>query len=139
MPPRFTDFVDRLTGQSFETLLRLLFLRMGYKTQLTQATGDYGADLILDDGSAHLYAAQAKRYKGDVGICAIQEVLGGMSYYGCQTGVICTTANLTRQATQLAVKHGAVIILSRAILLNLFDQYLSDVVVLPLAQMSEEP
>jgi len=105
---------------------------MGYRTECTPTTGDYGADLVLDDGSDHRYAVQAKRYRGDVGIAAVQEVLGAMSFYVCQTGVICTTAKLTRQATELAMRDGRVIILSRTVLLKLFERYLTDVMILPL-------
>ena len=105
---------------------------MGYQTECTPTTGDYGADLVLDDGMDHRYAVQAKRYQGDVGIAAVQEVLGAMSYYACQIGVICTTAKLTRQATELATRDGRVIIVSRPVLLKLLEIYLSDVVILPL-------
>ena len=62
-----------------------------------------------------------------------------MSYYGCQVGLICTTATLTRQAAELAARDGRVIVLSRTTLLNLFEKHLSDVVILPLTVMSEEP
>lgn len=39
--------IDRIHGVQFEQYLGYLFRAQGYKAQVTKASGDYGADLIL--------------------------------------------------------------------------------------------
>src|SRR5690554_3560859 len=39
--------VDKMPGREFEEFLQVLLKSRGYKVQLTTASGDYGADLVL--------------------------------------------------------------------------------------------
>ena len=55
----------------------------GYAVELTATTGDYGADLILTKDRQRI-AVQAKRYRGSVGVQAVQEGLSGQAYYRCE-------------------------------------------------------
>jgi len=50
---------------------------------LTATTGDYGADLILTKDRQRI-AVQANRYRGSVGVQAVQEGLSGQAYYRCE-------------------------------------------------------
>ena len=39
--------VDKMSGRKFEEYLQILLKAKGYYAELTPASGDYGADLIL--------------------------------------------------------------------------------------------
>jgi restriction system protein len=94
--------LDRLTGEQFEEFLAVAFTKKGYQVERTPLTGDKGADLILIGTTGGRVAVQAKRYTALVGITAVQEVLGGMSYYRCPHGIVITTSGFTRDAVELA-------------------------------------
>lgn len=95
--------LSQLSGKEFEIFLAGLFRKLGYRVELTPAIGDYGADLILTKPDEKI-AVQAKCYSGSVGVSAVQEVLAGMVYYGCQSAWVITTGSLTQNAIELARK-----------------------------------
>jgi restriction system protein len=72
--------IDSMDGIQFEYYLKELYLSKGYEAEVTKAIGDYGADLLLTNGGKKV-VVQAKRYSKDVGIKAVQEVIGAKSYY----------------------------------------------------------
>lgn len=52
--------IDSMQGKEFEEFLKLLFDDLGYKARVTKASGDYGADLVLNkDGKT--IVVQAKK------------------------------------------------------------------------------
>ncbi len=59
--------VDKMPGRKFEEYLQALLKAKGYYVQLTPASGDYGADLILTTKGKKVII-QAKRYKKNVGV-----------------------------------------------------------------------
>lgn len=73
--------IDNMDGFLFEGYLVVLFKKLGYKPQVTKKVGDYGADLILK-GKKKI-VVQAKRYKGNVGLQAVQEVYSAKAFYKC--------------------------------------------------------
>lgn len=96
--------INKMTGLEFEEYLRCLFKGLGYKVNKTNATNDYGADLVLI-GNNEKIVVQAKRYKSSVGIKAVQEVLGAKSYYEAdQAWVITNSVRFTKNAQSLAQK-----------------------------------
>jgi hypothetical protein len=97
------DQLDQLTGPEFEQRLATLFRQQRYVVELTKGSGDQGADLLLRNGSIRI-AVQAKRYKARVGNDAVQELLGGMTYYDCSRGIVVTTSGFTRSAKELAAR-----------------------------------
>ena len=97
--------LDKLSGVEFEEFLAGLFRQSGYVAELTAASGDYGADLILSK-EAERIAVQAKRYVGSVGVQAVQEALSGQAYYGCSSAWVVTTGSYTSNAMELAKKSG---------------------------------
>ena len=109
--------VDKFTGEQFENWLKVLFEDYGFQVEKTKRTGDYGADLILKKGNDKI-AVQAKRYKGNVGVKAVQEVIGSAKYYGCNGAVVCTNSYFTENAKNLA-KANEVILYDRDKLIEL--------------------
>jgi len=97
--------IDKMSGIEFEYLLNYYFKELGYKSHTTKASNDYGADLIIKKESEQIII-QAKRYqhKNNVGIKAIQEVLGAMNYYNINRGMVVTNSHYTKQATELAFR-----------------------------------
>lgn len=95
--------IDSMDGIQFEYYLKELYLSRGYGVEVTSASGDYGADLVLKkDGNK--IVAQAKRYSKDVGIKAVQEVIGAKSYYRADEAWVVTNSFFTKAARELAQK-----------------------------------
>lgn len=93
--------VDKMTGLLFEEYLAVLFKARGYKVKETKATGDFGADLVLvKDGIKTV--VQAKRYKSNVGIKAIQEIIGAVNHYQADKSMVVTNSYYTQPAIELA-------------------------------------
>lgn len=101
--------IDAMTGREFEEFLGELFKRHGYKTKVTSASGDYGADLILHKDGQKI-VVQAKRYKNNVGIRAVQEIIPAVAYYKADVAWVVTNSYLTKQAQNLADSNDVVII-----------------------------
>lgn len=101
--------IDVMTGHEFEVYLGELFKRHGYKTKVTSASGDYGADLILHKDGQKI-VVQAKRYKNSVGIRAVQEIIPAIAYYKADVAWVVTNSYLTKQAQNLADANEVVVI-----------------------------
>ncbi len=97
--------VDLLTGKDFETYLATRFRALGYKVEQTKLVGDYGADLVLTR-EGYRTVVQAKRYNKNVGIKAVQEVLGAKAKYKAQNAIVVTNSGYTREAVELAQSAG---------------------------------
>ena len=97
--------VDQMKGKEFEDYLRILFLERGYHVQTTPATGDYGADLILSKGGRRI-VVQAKRYKKNVGLKAVQEVSTAKLHYKADECWVVTNSGYTEPAKKLAASNG---------------------------------
>ena len=95
--------IDEMEGTEFENRLKILFENLGYHVEHTGKSGDVGVDLILWK-YGHKTAVQAKRYEGNVGIKAVQEVHLGMDYYNCDRAIIVTNSRFTDEAWHVAKK-----------------------------------
>ena len=93
--------IDQMTGEEFELFLGELFKKRGFKITYTSISGDYGADLILRDGDEKI-AVQAKRYSGNVGVKAVQEIIGAVKMYDADEAWVVTNSYFTKQAIKLA-------------------------------------
>lgn len=93
--------VDEMSGAEFEEYLRLRYLAEGYTVRKTPYRGDYGADLILEKGPQKI-AVQAKRYKSNVGIKAVQEISAAKLHYGANEAWVVTNSFFTKAASELA-------------------------------------
>jgi len=109
--------VDGMTGQEFEQFLSLCYRKLGFKVQMTPASQDFGADLILykDDTKS---VVQAKRYKEPVGIKAVQEVIGAIKHYRGNRGIVITNSSFTENACALA-RSNDIELIDRRELINL--------------------
>jgi restriction system protein len=101
--------VDEMPGEVFEEYLQSLLKARGFKVRLTSVTGDYGADLILSTDSKTI-VVQAKRYKNNVGIKAVQEIASAKNYYGANECWVITNSYFTEPAWNLAESNNVVLI-----------------------------
>ena len=95
------DLIDGMSGSLFEELLQEHFKKLGYKAKMTPATADYGADLILEKEKERI-VVQAKRWKQNVGIAAVQQVVGAINYYQANKGMVISNSYFTQNAERLA-------------------------------------
>jgi len=93
--------VDKMNGEEFETFLESLFDNLGYRVFRTQLSGDFGADLVLENTNEKV-VVQAKRYSKNVGVSAVQEVVTAKKYYECNKAFVVTNSFYTRPAKDLA-------------------------------------
>lgn len=97
--------IDKMNGIQFEYYLKTLFSSGGYKVEVTQASGDYGADLVLRKNDKKI-VVQAKRYTKNVGISAIQQVVGSIKLYRADEAWAITNSDFTEAAVKLAQSNG---------------------------------
>ncbi|WP_019156961.1 restriction endonuclease [Robertmurraya massiliosenegalensis] len=93
--------IDTMDGFQFEHYLVELFKKYNYKAVRTPDSGDYGADLLLNKDGQKI-VVQAKRYKKNVGIKAVQEVLGAKLFYKADEAWVVANSDYTKAATKLA-------------------------------------
>jgi HJR/Mrr/RecB family endonuclease len=65
--------IDMMTGEEFEYFLKDLFIRLGYDAEVTQLSGDQGADLIVEKDNR--IVIQAKRYSNKVSNSVTSSIL----------------------------------------------------------------
>jgi hypothetical protein len=99
--------LDKMSGAEFEVALYHAYENMGYDVELTPASGDHGADLIITRGNGKV-AIQAKHYnpKNVVGNSAVQQVFTAKSLYHCDQAWVVTNAFFSKQAKEEADKLG---------------------------------
>ncbi|MEH7480697.1 restriction endonuclease [Neobacillus drentensis] len=100
-----------MDGIQFEHYLKELYLSRGYAAEVTSASGDYGADLLLKKDGTKI-VVQAKRHAKDIGIKAVQEVMGAKSYYQAEEAWVVSNSYFTKAARELASK-GQVLLVDR--------------------------
>lgn len=94
--------VSEMDGYQFEEYVARQLVKAGYtNVNVTQKSGDYGAD-ILARCNGKKVCVQCKKYKNTVGIEAVQQVIGAMAYYKCETGIVISTVGYTEAARKLA-------------------------------------
>lgn len=103
---------DQMTGIQFERYCgKLLKEKYGFlKVEYTKVSGDFGGDLIAYDVDGKKWVIQCKRYSKNVGLEAVQEVLGAYMMYNADRMAVMTTSRLTDGARRLADKSGVKVI-----------------------------
>lgn len=98
-----------MDGLGFEMYCADLLRAEGYKkVEVTRASGDQGVD-VLATKDGEKYAIQCKYYSNPVSNAAVQQVLAGALYYGCDKAVVMTNSTFTKSARELAEKTGVIL------------------------------
>lgn len=113
--------LDHLSGIEFENYLKSLFENMGYETQMTKATGDYGADLIVSKNGKKTII-QAKCYNHTVGVKAVQEIIAARNHYHIYRAMVITNNYFSREAENLALESD-VILTDRIVLEKMLKKF----------------
>ena len=95
------EAIDQMPGVQFESRLRLLFEDLGYDVFQTQASNDFGADLIVDKGGTR-GVVQAKRSQAPIGKSAVQEAVAALAYWRAEYAIVVTNRTFTSGARSLA-------------------------------------
>lgn len=94
--------VDAMDGETFEHFCAYLLKRNGYRhIDVTQFAGDQGVDITATKKGVS-YAFQCKRYAGQVGNKAIQEIWAGHNFYKLDQAVVLTNSTFSDSAIELA-------------------------------------
>lgn len=117
-----------LEPYEFEELLGYLFIKMGYKAEVTQRSRDAGIDIIIsieNFGLSHTWLVQAKRYSEPVGVKEVREY-SSLRYRDNVDGVIiATTSYFTKEAQKEAAEHN-VKLLDGLLLLKMLEHYVPE-------------
>lgn len=96
---------QNLSPYEFEKFISKLFNAMGYETRVTQASNDYGIDVVAEKGNEKI-AIQCKRYRpgNPVSNRDVQRLLGAMQLKNVQAthSILITTSHFTVQAREQA-------------------------------------
>jgi restriction system protein len=97
--------IDRMGGHEFEAKLALMFRSLGYRAEIVGSNGgDYGGDLVVSKGGTRTIV-QAKCWKKNVGVKAIQEAVAAKAMYRAEEAMVVTNSRFTKQAHELARKN----------------------------------
>lgn len=99
-----------MDGHDYEYVVARYLKGHGYTgAKVTKASGDYGVDVTAHKGG-HTYAVQCKYYSNPVGISAVQEVVAGKAFYGCDAAMVVTNSTFTKAARDLAKANGVILL-----------------------------
>lgn len=116
------QYVDRLKGHDFEHFVGELLTTRGFdQVKITQASGDYGVDILARKDGKH-YAIQAKRYSSNVDRKAISDSVAGLGFYKCQVAMVVTNSHFTKSAKIYANELGCKLV-DRDVLKQWLEEY----------------
>lgn len=115
------DDIDIMEGYEFENYLKTLFFYAGFGAETTQKAKDYGADIILTDETGNKIVVQAKRYNKKVGVKSVQEIMGAMSHYKANEGMVVTNSTFSFEAETLA-KDNSIRLVDRKELIEMYKR-----------------
>lgn len=99
-----------MTGYEYEHVAAQYLKNSGYHSvKVTKASGDYGVDITATKNGKR-YAVQCKYYSGSVGVEAVQQVVAGRTYYGCDSAAVITNSSFTKAAETLAAANDVILI-----------------------------
>lgn len=119
--------MKKLEGAQFEHFVAGLLTAMGYRTQVTQATGDGGVDVIAHKDPLGLEApivkVQCKRTLGSSGGPDVQKLMGTLAPGGQEVGLFVTLGSFARDAQHIARTRQDLRLLNGTELVDLIFRY----------------
>ena len=88
----------------FERFISNLLKKMGYNTEVTRRTGDYGVDVIAEKNGEKI-VVQVKRWKNPVPPAEINKLLGAMRNFRADRAIFVTTSRFTKNARYIADRN----------------------------------
>lgn len=102
--------IDALSGRDFEELVELIFKYCGYKTTLTKASSDYGADVIAKKRDITWVVQTKLYYNHQVGNSSVQQASSAINYYNANYACVVTNWKFSAQAKTLAKVQNVLLI-----------------------------
>lgn len=95
-----------LSGREYELQIATLINKeTSWTAELTKATGDQGADLLLTKGPIQI-VVQTKYHKAAIGNSAVQEVHAAQKHYKADVAFVVSNSGFTKSAEELAFSTG---------------------------------
>jgi restriction endonuclease Mrr len=97
--------VYSISPRRFEELIEDVFKHLGYRTRLTQATRDGGADIIiLDKHGGEQAIVEVKRYAEQrrVGVGLVRQLIGSQYLHHVDKSFLVTSSTFTQEAISIA-------------------------------------
>jgi restriction system protein len=90
----------------FEDAVAAIFERLGYRTEVTPKTGDFGADVLMWDRAGTKWAVQVKHHRNPVGRPTIQVMPSVARDLGAERAMVVTLSRFTKGAKEYAESRG---------------------------------
>ncbi|MCM3669011.1 restriction endonuclease [Mesobacillus maritimus] len=98
--------IDSMDGRQFELFLSKIYDGLGYFSEVTPPSGDFGADVItIKDKTKTVIQAKCYGDRQSVGVEAINEVCGGAGYWNAQKKIVITNRYFTKSAILSAERN----------------------------------
>lgn len=109
-----------MTPAEYESQIAAYFADLGYRTQQTVISGDYGVDVFAENADERL-AIQVKMYgtARRVNRQMVMELHGAKDYFDCDRAVIATDGELLLDAREVAAKLGIQVLTVPAVTSNI--------------------
>lgn len=104
-----TDPEASISPVEFEAHCARLLEQSGWRSRMTVATGDQGADIIAERNGV-LFVFQCKLYGTPVGNKAVQEAYSAQRHYRAKGSAVVTNSQFTRSASELAATTGVLLL-----------------------------
>jgi restriction system protein len=131
------DTIDQMDGLTFERRLGVLFKSLGWgRVEVTKASGDHGADLVLTHHGQRT-VVQAKRYSHPVGPDAVYEVVQSMPWYRANRAMVVTNSTFLPAAKRAAAAYNVELV-DRSSLIRLLAEQSATPAVYGVALLSRQ-
>ncbi len=97
------------SGREFEEFCQKKLIAAGWSVKLTKASGDQGADLIVEKNNIRV-CIQCKKSAKPVGNKAVQEAYSAKTFTGTKYAVVVTNSQYTKSAKELAAVNGVILL-----------------------------
>lgn len=95
-----------LTGVEYENkIASMINKETSWTAELTKASGDQGADLILTKGPIKI-VIQTKYHKSPIGNSAVQEAYAAQRFYNSDLSIVVSNSGFTKSAEELSQSTG---------------------------------
>lgn len=115
-----THTLHDMTGHEFEKYVAWLLLQRGAHAKVTQKSGDFGADIILD-WNGTTYSVQVKHRAKPVGVEAVSQAFGGKAYYHTDEAMVISSSSFTRAVVRHQKKSGVYLVDEKVLARWIFD------------------
>ncbi len=105
-PDEVRERLRAMNEWQFEEEVAAIFGRLGYRTEVTPKTGDFGADVLMWDRAGTKWAVQVKHHRNPVGRPTIQVMPSVARDLRAEKAMVVTLSRFTKGAIEYAESRG---------------------------------